>query len=261
MAVWCQVSAYNSALNSVSRVCNGLQEQQAERATAILRCVPVSLKGQGRRLFEAGQDTPREIGWEAGVDEARAKRPPPQDHLQHQMGAKVCGGSQKRTCLAPEDREDLLADLSHVGPKSFSLYIQKKKKGLKSLGLLNKFIFLLSLSRPVVSGCAGYAMAHPDFGRSVNPISTRGDRLCPPNYYWHPRIFRPFDGPDYHIHIMQLYVVLTVDLPWSMWAIILKFRIRSNSMLDKSRSFIVTVPCPSCVFLEEHFNKCLTLFR
>ena len=28
--------------------------------------------------------------------------------------------------------------------------------------------------RPVVPGCAGYAMAHPDFGRSVNPISTRG---------------------------------------------------------------------------------------
>ena len=25
-------------------------------------------------------------------------------------------------------------------------------------------------------------MAHPDFGRSVNPISTRGDRLCQPNY-------------------------------------------------------------------------------
>jgi hypothetical protein len=33
-------------------------------------------------------------------------------------------------------------------------------------------------------------MAHPDFGRSVNPISTRGDRLCPPNYYWHTQIFR-----------------------------------------------------------------------
>ena len=49
--------------------------------------------------------------------------------------------------------------------------------------------------RPVVPGCAGCAMAHPDFGRSVNPISTRGDRLCPPNYYWHTRIFRPSDGP------------------------------------------------------------------
>ena len=33
----------------------------------------------------------------------------------------------------------------------------------------------------VVPGCAGCAMAHPDFGRSVNPISTRGDELCPSN--------------------------------------------------------------------------------
>ena len=41
------------------------------------------------------------------------------------------------------------------------------------------------------------AMAHPDFGRSVNPISTRGDRLCPPNYYWHTRIFWPSDGPGW----------------------------------------------------------------
>jgi len=38
-------------------------------------------------------------------------------------------------------------------------------------------------------------MAHPYFGMSVNPISTRGDILCPPNYYWHTRIFRPSDGP------------------------------------------------------------------
>ena len=28
--------------------------------------------------------------------------------------------------------------------------------------------------RGVVRGCAGCAIAHPDFGRSVNPISTRG---------------------------------------------------------------------------------------
>ena len=50
--------------------------------------------------------------------------------------------------------------------------------------------------RPVVPGCAGCAMAHPVYGRSVNPISTKGDRLCPPNNYWHTRIFRPSDGPD-----------------------------------------------------------------
>ena len=41
-------------------------------------------------------------------------------------------------------------------------------------------------------------MAHPNFGRSVNPISTRGDRLCQPNYYWHNWIFRPSDGPEVH---------------------------------------------------------------
>ena len=48
----------------------------------------------------------------------------------------------------------------------------------------------------VVPGGAGAAMAPTDFGRSVNPISTiEGDRLCRPNYYWHPWIFRPSDSP------------------------------------------------------------------
>ena len=47
--------------------------------------------------------------------------------------------------------------------------------------------------RPWVCGvCHG---TPPDFGRSVNPISTWGDRLCPPNYYWHTRNFKPSDGP------------------------------------------------------------------
>ena len=55
---------------------------------------------------------------------------------------------------------------------------------------------LSAVFRGVVPGCAGCAMAHPDFGRSVNLISTRGDRLWPPNYYWQTRIFRPSDGPE-----------------------------------------------------------------
>ena len=36
-----------------------------------------------------------------------------------------------------------------------------------------------------------------DFCRSVNPISTRRWRLCPPHHYWHPRIFWPSYGPEY----------------------------------------------------------------
>ena len=48
------------------------------------------------------------------------------------------------------------------------------------------------LDRGVVPGDTGCATPRD---RSVNPISTRVDRLCPPNYYWHPQIFRPSDGP------------------------------------------------------------------
>ena len=43
-------------------------------------------------------------------------------------------------------------------------------------------------------GVPGGAMAFAD---QLNAISIREiDRLCPPNYYWHPQIFRPADGPE-----------------------------------------------------------------
>ena len=38
-----------------------------------------------------------------------------------------------------------------------------------------------------------------DYIALVNPISTRGDKLCTPNYYWHSRIFRPSDVPALYI--------------------------------------------------------------
>ena len=68
------------------------------------------------------------------------------------------------------------------------------------------------ISRAVVPGCAGCAMAHPDFGRSVNPISTWGYKLCPPNYYWHTRIFRPYDSPDkcLWLHFYYFYALCDV---------------------------------------------------
>ena len=48
----------------------------------------------------------------------------------------------------------------------------------------NSFLFIIARQniyrRGVVPrGAGGATMAPPDFGRSVNPISTRGDRLCP----------------------------------------------------------------------------------
>ena len=68
--------------------------------------------------------------------------------------------------------------------------------------------------RPVVPRCAGCAMAHPNFGRSVNPISTRGDRLCPPNYYWHTRIFRPSDVPALFLskeNLNKYYIIFKIQ--------------------------------------------------
>ena len=50
-------------------------------------------------------------------------------------------------------------------------------------------------------------------GRSVDPISTRGDRLCPPNYYWHPRIFRPSDSWQCYLMSSLNQVILGLGFP------------------------------------------------
>jgi hypothetical protein len=38
---------------------------------------------------------------------------------------------------------------------------------------MSQCLKIYNIGRPVVPGCAGCAMAHPDFDRSVNPTSTR----------------------------------------------------------------------------------------
>ena len=48
--------------------------------------------------------------------------------------------------------------------------------------------------RPAVPEGTGGAMAPPDFGRYVNPISTRGADYAHQSQ-WRPQIFRPSYGP------------------------------------------------------------------
>ena len=50
-----------------------------------------------------------------------------------------------------------------------------------------RLIVLHMHNRGVVPGDAGGAMVPPDFGRSVNPISILGGRICPPNNTGTPR--------------------------------------------------------------------------
>ena len=58
--------------------------------------------------------------------------------------------------------------------------------------------------RAVVSGGAGGTLAPPEFGRSVNPIPTRGGRLCPPHYCQHPRIRKPNDSSEVVLEMLTL---------------------------------------------------------
>ena len=51
---------------------------------------------------------------------------------------------------------------------------------LHCMYIINYYVYITEFSRPVVPGGAGGAMASPDFGKFVNPFSTRGDRLYPP---------------------------------------------------------------------------------
>ena len=69
----------------------------------------------------------------------------------------------------------------------------------------------LHITRGVVLG--GARGCH--VGRSDNPISTRGDRLCPPDYYWHHRIFRPSDGPDNPMYddVSLAFIAIYLDIP------------------------------------------------
>ena len=68
------------------------------------------------------------------------------------------------------------------------------------------------MSRPVVPGCAGCAMAHPDFGRSVNPISTRGGQIMPTQLLLAHPDFQTFRRPWNYIMQRHLWISLFSDI-------------------------------------------------
>ena len=70
-------------------------------------------------------------------------------------------------------------------------------KNLSCISCAARNVFPInSLAGPSQAGGWGALAPPPVFGQTVNPISTRGGRLYPPQYYEPPRIFRPCDGPE-----------------------------------------------------------------
>ena len=66
--------------------------------------------------------------------------------------------------------------------KKFNMGIFSKNLAI-AYALVKSSLALMELAyRAVVIGGARGALAPPEFWSSVNPIPTRGDRLCPPHY-------------------------------------------------------------------------------
>ena len=67
--------------------------------------------------------------------------------------------------------------------------------------------------KPEVGGGAGRACApFQSFGISVNPIRTKGSRLCPPYYYWPPHIFGRCGISANHYYKYNNHIVISFDL-------------------------------------------------
>ena len=120
--------------------------------------------------------------------------PPPPLPRRHSLWTAPCGftylrwkNEQKIIVTRPIDQQLTEIELNLVFPDSafefcsYTVLLDKKCTLFASASQWGKwFLAVEYLNRiflefwPVVPGCARCAMVHPDFGRSVNPISTRG---------------------------------------------------------------------------------------
>ena len=82
--------------------------------------------------------------------------------------------------------------LSSSNGKSLDVFAHSSHPSKLHKSICSVAQFVSGLSEP---GVPGGAIVPPIFGWSVNPISTKGGRLCPPFYYLPFQIFRPSYGP------------------------------------------------------------------
>ena len=75
----------------------------------------------------------------------------------------------------------------------YFMLLRSLSRFLATFTLVSKHFFYLS--GPSSLGVPGVPWHTQILADQLSLFSTRGDRLCPPNYYWHPRIFRPSYGP------------------------------------------------------------------
>ena len=79
----------------------------------------------------------------------------------------------ENTCLDGETQTEITYDVTSLGPASLIDPL--------TIGDTDSAVSTTTSVMPL-GGWAESALAHPEFGSSVNPIPTKGDRLCPPHY-------------------------------------------------------------------------------
>ena len=112
--------------------------------------------------------------------------------------------------------------------------------------------------RPVVPGCAGCAMAHPDFGRSVNPISTREDRFCPPGFsdlptapaIWPPMMEMPLDCAVYS-WLLNLQTLAKIKVKICQFSIYYLIIFPQLSIVGNSPRFFSHVGAKTVIMIRE----------
>ena len=76
------------------------------------------------------------------------------------------------------------------------------KKGTLKFELAN-FTGFSTKSRDAGGGGPGGHVPPKKFGILVNPIWTKGGRLCPPYYYWPPHLFGRCNASGKYINIRK----------------------------------------------------------
>ena len=96
-----------------------------------------------------------------------------EDHIRHLN--QQLKELQDQTCLVVQEKSSVFMKLKSNLQADENINTQLMK-GKSRLRLINCRV---CNTRPFIPGCAGCAMAHPDFDGSVNPISTRGGQIMP----------------------------------------------------------------------------------
>ena len=102
-------------------------------------------------------------------------------------------------CPAPKMRSHYLVTVQRASGVPVKVQYVLMQYVRTYLGL-RKSLLHSRYRRSVEDEWAGWAIAHPNFSKPINPFSSKGGRLCPPEYYLPTHLQVASYSPEIHIH-------------------------------------------------------------